>query len=84
MYERSQKGDIYYIISGGGGAPLYNNQTNLDQNPYSQILINKHHYCIVNATPETFNLTVYDTDGNIMDEVKLTKTEVPIAGTPEN
>lgn len=71
LYERSKKGNIYYIISGGGGAPLSNAQINLDQNPYSQILFNKHHYCVVEATPDTFDLAVYDIDGNIIDEVKL-------------
>jgi len=78
LYERSKKGDIYYVISGGGGAPLHNTQVNLDQNPYSQIFFSKYHYCIVEATQETFNLAVYDTDGNIIDEVKLTKNEDPV------
>lgn len=77
-YERSKKENVYYIITGGGGAPLRDPKTDLFQNPYSQIIVNKHHYCIVEATPDTFNLAAYDTDGNIIDEIKLTRNEALI------
>ncbi|MFO8036495.1 MAG: metallophosphoesterase family protein [Anaerolineales bacterium] len=42
-YERSFKGGIYYIVSGGGGAPLYD-FPNRSQNPYSQVRISVYHH----------------------------------------
>ena len=73
LYERSKKGDTYFVIAGGGGAPLYNVEKNLEQNPYSQLLINEHHYCIVEATSKKLHLSTYDTNGKVLDEVILKK-----------
>ena len=72
LYERSKKGDTYFVIA-GGGAPLYKVKKNLEQNPYSQLLINEYHYCIVEATSNKLHLSVYDTNGKILDEVRLKK-----------
>jgi len=73
IYERSKKGDTYFIISGGGGAPLYKVSKNLEQNPYSEILLAEHHYAIVEATVGTYDLTVYNAAGDAIDELHLSK-----------
>ena len=72
LYERSKKGDAYFVIVGGGGAPLYGAEQNLEQNPYSQVLVvGKLHYGIVEATLEQLHLMVYDVNGNTLDELVL-------------
>jgi len=73
LYERSHKAGIHYIISGGGGGPLYEVEINPEQNPYTQLLITKHHYCIVEATSDKLHLSAYDTDGKIIDNVLIEK-----------
>jgi predicted phosphodiesterase len=78
LYERSKKNDTYFIITGGGGAGLYGVKKNLEQNPHSQLLIAEYHYGIVEATLDKLHYTVYNTNGKIIDEVKLTKNRVLI------
>ena len=58
-------------VSGGGGAPLYDTGPNHEQNPYNQVVFSKHHYCLVQATVNEFNLSVYDGDGEILDKINL-------------
>ena len=73
LYERSKKGDTYFIISGGGGAPLYDVSKNLEQNPYSEVLRAEHHYAVVEASVNKFDLTVYNGVGDVIDELRLSK-----------
>jgi 3',5'-cyclic AMP phosphodiesterase CpdA len=42
-YERSYKDGVYYIVTGGGGAPLYG-FPNQDLNPYSQVRVSEYHF----------------------------------------
>ena len=80
LYERSKKGDIYFIVTGGGGAPLYGTTQNIEQNPYSEVAISVHHYCIVDASLNEFNLTVHNSAGDIIDKVDISKTSPVNAG----
>lgn len=72
LYERSKKGNIYFIIAGGGGAPLYGATQNLKQNPYSQLVLAEHHYAIVQASLNEFSLTVRNGSGDIIDQLNIT------------
>lgn len=76
LYERNKKGDIYYIVTGGGGAPVYG-PSNAEHNPYSQLIAVTHHYCIVNATPDQLHLTVYDAEGRIIDDLTVPNSQQP-------
>lgn len=71
LYERSRKGNLYLITAGGGGAPLHQVKENKEQNPYSNIVISKHSYCIVRADADGFVMTAYDTKNEVIDEVKI-------------
>ena len=77
LYERSKKGDAYFVTVGGGGGPLYQAEQNPVQNPYSQVLIVRLHYGIVEATLEQLHLTVYDVQGNVLDELALQHSDGP-------
>ena len=73
IYERSTRGEINYVITGGGGAPLYKVEVDPVQNPYSSKLVVSYHYCIVEANEAEFNLKVYDIAGEILDHLTLSK-----------
>ena len=45
MYERSFKNGVFYVVAGGGGAPLYTPGST--PNPYRVYAAAKHHYCMV-------------------------------------
>ena len=70
VYERSKKGDIYYIVSGGGGAPNY---AKSQENPYSQVFESTLHYCLIKIDARKLRMTVWDTQGNQIDYIKMSK-----------
>jgi predicted phosphodiesterase len=69
FYQRNYVNGVYHIVSAGGGAPLYTPK----EKDYTQIQAKKYHYMIWNASPEKLSFKVYDTEGNIIDELELEK-----------
>ncbi len=67
-YQRFFVDGIYYVITGGGGAPLYE-QTRTDIN--NQIFEKKYHYCVINSNVDGLSFTTYDIDKNIIDQFKV-------------
>jgi hypothetical protein len=65
LYERSQVKGIYYVITGGGGAPLYT--VNSADNPYQQVAVSAHHYSAIDVTSTSMALTAIGIDGEILD-----------------
>ena len=65
-YERSLCNGVQYVVTAGGGAPLY--PATLD-NPHKVIREQKHHYCILTKEENIFTLTVKDINGRIIDTV---------------
>ncbi|MGB6370881.1 MAG: metallophosphoesterase [Atribacterota bacterium] len=64
-YERSFYNDIYYIVTGGGGAPLYDQART---SPYSQLFIKVYHFCKLTLTNNQLIIEVYDIDSNLIDQ----------------
>ena len=79
LYERSHKGEMYFVTAGGGGAPLYAVPRNLTQNPYSDLVVSKHSYCIVEADKTTLSLTAYDVDNEVIDRIAISGHSAAIA-----
>lgn len=65
LYERSQVNGVYYVVTGGGGAPLY--AINSSENPYQQVAVSAHHYSAIDMTPTSLTLTAIGVDGDILD-----------------
>ncbi|HCL31778.1 MAG TPA: hypothetical protein DIC52_25530 [Candidatus Latescibacteria bacterium] len=65
LYERSQVNGVYYVITGGGGAPLY--KVNSSENPYQQVAIAAHHYSALDVTPTSITLTAIGVEGEMLD-----------------
>ncbi len=68
IYERSLYNGIYYIVSGGGGAPLYNQE---NYNAYSQLFIKTHHFCRLYIMNKQLFVDVIDINYNLIDQFKI-------------
>lgn len=73
-YERYLHQGIRYIVTGGGGGPLYALLPDLEP-PVRQFGLSVHHHCIVDVEPAAGTLTIsaVDIDGRIFDSVGLQK-----------
>lgn len=65
-YERSLYKGTQYVVTAGGGAPLY---PVTRHNPYKEVREQKHHYCVLTRNNDEYTLKVIDVDGNIIDTV---------------
>ncbi|MCL5281948.1 MAG: metallophosphoesterase [Planctomycetes bacterium] len=74
IYERYFYHGIHYIVTGGGGAPLYA-LTADSVPPVRQFGRSAYHYCIVDVDPSAGTLTIAATDlgGQVFDAVVLSK-----------
>lgn len=71
-YERSLYKGTQYVVTAGGGAPLY---PVTRHNPYKVIREQKHHYCVLTRNNDEYTLKVIDIDGNIIDTVTTSVRE---------
>jgi hypothetical protein len=69
-YERSYCGGRYYIVTGGGGAPMHD-QTR--QHPCSQIYLKKNHFCRLSRMGDELRVRVYDPNLNLLDHVEISR-----------
>jgi hypothetical protein len=69
LYERSYKDGVYYVVTGGGGAPLY--KINSVENPYQQVAVAVNHYVTLDVESTAITLTAIDADGAIIDWFKV-------------
>ena len=72
-YERYLYHGIQYIVTGGGGAPLY--EVPAATSLVRQFGVSTHHYCVVNVDPRagTLSIAAVDLDGQTLDAVTLSQ-----------
>ena len=76
-YERSLYKGTNYIVTAGGGAPLYPATI---ENKYKVCRVNEHHYCVMTRNDnDEYTIKVIDKNGNKIDEVTSSKAGM-IAG----
>jgi hypothetical protein len=63
-YQRFLYNGIYYIVTGGGGAPLIGQFTN---SPFKQKFIQAHHFCVLSITNGQIVVGVYDINAQLID-----------------
>jgi hypothetical protein len=73
LYERSHKGGVVYVVTGGGGAPLY--QVDSVDNPYQQVALATHHYVALDIDASGIELSAIDRDGVLIDHSVVPATE---------
>lgn len=76
-YERSFKDGIYYIVSGGGGAPLYG-FPNKSENIFSQVRIANYHHTTLDfhCSDDYLEFNVWDNSLNLIDGPILLKSQM--------
>jgi len=69
VYERSElPGGITSITCAGGGAGLYPMSEEAEiQNPYSHVFINRHHFCLLEVTPDEVTFGAMTPEGVLLD-----------------
>jgi len=73
-YERYLHHNIVYIVTGGGGGPLYPLLPDATP-PVRQVGLNLHHHCSIDVDPTlgTMTIAAVDVTGRIVDLVRLHK-----------
>lgn len=70
LYEHSVKDGVDYVVTGGGGAPLY--RVGQAPNRYRVRSRSVHHYCTVDVSPEEMIVTAVDKQGVVFDTFSFT------------
>ena len=63
-YQRFFYNDIYYIVTGGGGAPLHDQART---SPYLQVFLKEYHFCTLVRQNNQLRLEVFGTDSQLLD-----------------
>jgi hypothetical protein len=64
IYERGDAGLLKYIVSGGGGAPLYRD---IHPTPTTRKAEAAHHFIVVTTRGDAFQMTAQRLDGSVLD-----------------
>jgi len=67
-YERSFCGGIYYIVTGGGGAPL---RGQARTHPCSQLFLMKYNFCILKLLKDRLVVKVFDNNSQMIDQFEV-------------
>jgi hypothetical protein len=68
-YEHSIVNGITYIVTGGGGAPLYD----VGHSPWTVYAEKTYHYCLLTVNSSTLTFEAKKPDGSVFDSFLLTK-----------
>ncbi len=76
-YQRFLKDGITYIVTGGGGAPLYDKVKNFKDEEYLKKYLKIYHYCLIDCKNKELNISVYDISNTLRDSfsVELLKSK---------
>jgi hypothetical protein len=69
-YERSYVNGVYYIVTGGGGAPLYANA----YSSWTQFSASAYHCCKITINGNSLNFEAIKPDGTVLDSFFLNTT----------
>jgi len=67
-YERSFCGGKYYIVAGGGGAPL---RDQARTSPCGQLYLKKYHFCKLSMVDRRLIVKVYDNSSQLIDQYEI-------------
>lgn len=67
-YERSFKNGIYYIVTGGGGAPLRGQSTT---SRFSQVFEESHNFCTLSVSDGRMTIEAFDPAENVIDRFSV-------------
>jgi acid phosphatase type 7 len=67
-YQRFLYRHVYYIVTGGGGAPLHYRSA---RNRFNQKFIEAHHFCALSIGKDRLEVSAYDVDSKLLDRVEV-------------
>jgi hypothetical protein len=70
LYERGDAGALKYIVSGGGGAPVYRD---IHPTGTTRKVEPVHHFVEVTTTPEALRIVAHRADGSILERCGFTR-----------
>ena len=79
QYERSFRNGIWYIVSGGGGAPL--RKVNSKPNPYQVYAESTYHFCRIRIDGPHLTFDMIRPDGSVGDSFVLDESVVVTSAT---
>jgi hypothetical protein len=68
-YERSIVDNVTYVVTGGGGSPLYDN----GHSPWTVYSEKTYHYCLLSANSTTMSFEAKKPDGSVFDSFQLAR-----------
>jgi hypothetical protein len=68
-YERSIVNNVTYIVTGGGGAPLYN----VGHSPWTVYSEKTYHFCLLTVTSSRLSFEAIKPDGTVFDSFLISK-----------
>lgn len=81
MYERGRVNGVTYLVTGGGGAPVYTFPG--DQPATTQFRQAIHHWVLLRVHHDTLDIETYDVDRNLIDSATLTRDDHGQLPAPE-
>jgi hypothetical protein len=78
-YERSVANGVTYIVTGGGGAPLY---TEVNESPDSFYFASVHHFVQITLSGGTLHGVAIEPDGTEFDHFTIVLDGVTLTATP--
>jgi acid phosphatase type 7 len=72
LYERGRVDGLNYVISAGGGAPIYFVKKS---QPHAIVLESVHHYCRVEVAGDRVTLSAFRMDGSRLDHLVLERAD---------
>lgn len=82
FYYRALRDGIFYVTTGGGGAPLYDYDTATPDWQNGDVVYKEYHYCNVEITSSSFSVTTSKIDGTILDAFDSTIESSEGSSTP--
>jgi hypothetical protein len=72
-YYRTLRDDIYYVITGGGGAPLYGPDSSAPIWQTGDVAAGQYHYCDVIVNSTHVKIDVLKTDDTVIDSFTISR-----------
>ena len=80
-YARALVNGIYYVVTGGGGAPLYDQVRTRD---WSQVYLKEYHFCSLIIHHKKIVVDVYDDSHNVLDHFTVYDSNRTLPADKEN
>jgi acid phosphatase type 7 len=81
LYYRTRRDDITYVVTGGGGAPLYAVRPELMEK--GDVARSIHHFCLAQVFPDRIEVSVFARTTQAAGMNKIDEFSIPLGGQPK-